>query len=78
LRRRCTVGQPILAAAGFQPAHGRYEGVPLVRTSRLKAAAGKIARPTTIAEYLMGKLSGIRQDCTPHGRQFLQGTGSGL
>jgi hypothetical protein len=45
------VGQPILAAAGFQPA----TAAPKTRAPReraaYKAAAGKIARPTTNAEY---------------------------
>src|ERR1022692_4484347 len=47
---RCA-GQPILAAAGFQPALAGCEGSLSSRRSRLKAAAGKIARPTICAEY---------------------------
>src|SRR5258708_36370972 len=42
------VGQPILAAAGFKPAIDECEDSRVVRRAALKAAAGKIARPTVL------------------------------
>ena len=49
LRLCRSAGQPILAAAGFQPTLAGCEGSLSARRSRLKAAAGKIARPTICA-----------------------------
>jgi hypothetical protein len=49
------VGQPILAAVGFQPTMAECEDSRLARKNRLKGGCGQIARPTTIASGQDGR-----------------------
>jgi hypothetical protein len=46
LQLRCFVGQPILAAAGFQPASGGFrEHVSSLKRGRLKGGCGQNCQP---------------------------------
>src|ERR1017187_5111597 len=72
---RLTVGQPILAAAGFQPALRGSKTRACPKEPSEKAAAGKIACPTKLAE--------LRPHYTRSSRQYpkkpdLESCGSAL
>jgi hypothetical protein len=48
------VGQPIVAAAGFQPAFAKCEGSQIERKSRLKGGCGQDCPPHNKCRMLRG------------------------
>jgi hypothetical protein len=60
------VGQPILAAAGFQPALEDCEEARMVRQSRLeRRLRAKLPAPHLGQNAVLEKLCGITHSCVP-------------